>query len=50
MTAVRYRGVNDDRDMAAGMPGPDGEPSPALVEADHVLDDHADLPALLGLT
>lgn len=35
ITAVRYRGANDD-------PGQPGEP-----EADHVIDDHADLPGLL---
>ena len=37
MTAVRYRGSNDD-------PGDDGDP-----EGDHVIDDHADLAAVLGL-
>lgn len=38
MTAVRYRGANDDA------PGDDDHP-----EARHVLDDHAELLALLGL-
>jgi putative hydrolase of the HAD superfamily len=42
MTAVRYRGANDDPDE----PGPGGE---ALPEGHHVLDDHADLVAALGL-
>jgi putative hydrolase of the HAD superfamily len=37
MTAVRYRGSNDD-------PGQDGDP-----EGDHVITDHADLPKVLGL-
>lgn len=37
MTAVRYRGANDDA-------GRDDEP-----EADHVIDDHADLPTVLGV-
>ena len=37
MTAVRYRGSNDD-------PGDAGDP-----EGDHVIDDHADLLAVLGL-
>lgn len=37
MTAVRYRGRNDDQ-------GGPGDP-----EAHHVIDDHADLPAVLGL-
>jgi putative hydrolase of the HAD superfamily len=39
--AIRYRGVHDDR----GDVGDVGE----LVEADHVIDDHRELPALLGL-
>jgi len=38
MTAVRYRGVRDDPDAGDG------------VEGHHVLDHHADLPALLDLT
>jgi FMN phosphatase YigB (HAD superfamily) len=38
MTAVRYRGVQDDA-------GDDVH----QIEADHVLDDHADLPSVLGL-
>jgi FMN phosphatase YigB (HAD superfamily) len=42
MAAVRYRGTNDD---GGGGVGDVGE----LLEADHVIDDHADLPALLGL-
>jgi hypothetical protein len=37
MTAVRYRGSNDD-------PGEPGEP-----EGDHVIDDHAELVAVLGV-
>ncbi|MBI2708240.1 MAG: hypothetical protein HYX34_00885, partial [Actinobacteria bacterium] len=37
--AVRYSGVFDDP------PPPDGPP----VEADHVIADHAELPAVLGL-
>jgi putative hydrolase of the HAD superfamily len=37
MTAVRYRGSNDD-------PGQDGDP-----EGDHVISDHADLLAVLGI-
>ena len=41
MTAIRYRGVHDD-------PGDVGDTG-GLFEADHVLDDHADLPAVLGL-
>jgi putative hydrolase of the HAD superfamily len=40
MLAIRYTGSNDD-------PG-DGELGD-LIEADHVIDDHAALPALLGL-
>jgi putative hydrolase of the HAD superfamily len=43
MIAVRYRGVNDNVDLP---PVDDGHPRP---EADIVLDDHADLPAALGL-
>ena len=42
MTAVRYRGANDDPDQ----PGPNGE---ALPEGDHVIDDHTELIAALGL-
>ena len=42
MTAVRYRGANDD----PAQPGPDGEPLP---EGHHVIDDHAELIAELGL-
>ena len=38
MTAVRYRGANDD-----------AEPSDELPEGDHVIADHADLLAVLGL-
>jgi hypothetical protein len=37
MTAVRYRGSNDD-------PGGPDDP-----EGDHVIDDHAELAATLGL-
>ena len=37
MTAVRYRGRRDD------------PPAPGLPEGHHVLDDHRDLPVLLGL-
>ncbi len=40
MTSVRYTGVFDD-------PGGEGDPP---VEADHVVADHADLPAVLGLS
>ncbi len=42
MTAVRYRGANDDPAQA----GPDGEPLP---EGHHVIDDHTELIAALGL-
>jgi putative hydrolase of the HAD superfamily len=41
MVAVRYRAVHDD-------PGDVGDTG-GLLEADHVLDDHADLPAILGI-
>jgi len=43
MLAVRYRGVNDNADLP---PVDDGHDRP---EADIVLDDHAELPAALGL-
>ncbi len=43
MVAVRYRGVSDNADVPAV---DDGHARP---EGDIVLDDHADLPALLGL-
>jgi FMN phosphatase YigB (HAD superfamily) len=39
LIAVRYRGVNDDHEL-----GPEGE-----IEADHVIDDHAELPLVLGV-
>ncbi len=39
MTAVRYRGISDDPVM----------PDSPMVEGDHVLDDHADLPGALGI-
>jgi putative hydrolase of the HAD superfamily len=39
ITAVRYRGIEDDPPAAEG----------PLVEADHVIDDHADLLTVLGL-
>jgi putative hydrolase of the HAD superfamily len=42
MTAVRYRGCYDDGDS----PVDDGEDHP---EGDHVIDDHAELPPLLGV-
>ena len=42
ITAVRYRGANDDPDA----PGPSGEQLP---EGDHVIDDHTQLLAALGL-
>lgn len=42
MVAVRYTGVADD-------PVPDDHEGP-VVEGHHVLDDHADLPAALGIT
>ena len=38
MTAVRYRGANDD-----------GAPDDELPEGDHVIADHAELLAVLGL-
>jgi FMN phosphatase YigB (HAD superfamily) len=41
MTTVRYRGSYDD--TQSGMEEAD------LAEADHVIDDHAELPAILGL-
>ena len=42
MTAVRYRGANDDAEIE--------DDHGALVEGDHVIDDHADLLAALGLS
>lgn len=55
MVSVRYRGVNDDasadrQETSADVPEPFGdEPDAAtLHEADHVVDDHADLLAVLG--
>lgn len=42
MTSVRYRGSYDD--TTSGMEDRD------LAEADHVIDDHAQLPALLGIS
>jgi FMN phosphatase YigB (HAD superfamily) len=41
MTAVRYRGANDDPEIETA----DG----TVVEGDHVIDDHAQLLAVLGL-
>jgi putative hydrolase of the HAD superfamily len=41
ITAIRYKGSNDD----VGDVGDMGE----LIHADHVIDDHAEIPALLGL-
>jgi len=46
MTAIRYRGANDDLDRPR--PGPTGE-GPELPEGDHVISDHAELLAVLGL-
>ncbi|OWY61922.1 hypothetical protein B7486_61195 [cyanobacterium TDX16] len=43
MVAVRYTGIADDDDVALG----EGHVAP---EADLVVHDHADLPALLGIT
>lgn len=55
MVSVRYRGVNDDaspdrQETSADVPEPMGdEPdAAALHEADHVIDDHAELLAVLG--
>ena len=42
MTAVRYRGANDDAEIE----DQDG----TVVEGHHVIDDHAHLLAVLGLT
>jgi putative hydrolase of the HAD superfamily len=52
MVSVRYRGVNDDASpdrntTSAEVPEP-LEFTPDLPEADHVIDDHADLLATLG--
>lgn len=53
MTSVRYRGSNDDtgadrHQPSAEVPEPTTE-DPGLAEADHVIDDHADLLRVLGL-
>jgi putative hydrolase of the HAD superfamily len=46
MTAVRYRGANDDLDRPPPEPGVDAPPLP---EGDHVIADHIELLAVLGL-